>query len=501
MDGSCMTQSDISPVDSPSAFDPQDWEAFRVLGRRMVDDLVDQLQGLADGPVWQPMPDAVRAAFRAPSLAPPVAVEQVYADYLETVVPFAGGNRHPGFMGWVQGGGAPVGALAEMLAAGLNMNCGGRDHVGIALEEQIGLWVRGWFGFPEGAKGLFVTGASMANFVACLAARSRALGPEVRAHGLGEARLTAYAADGAHACVVRAMEMAGLGREALRRVPLNADFQMDIKALEARIETDFEAGLRPFLITATAGSVDVGAFDDLEALADLAARHGIWLHVDGAFGALGVHSARVRPKLAGLHRVQSVAFDFHKWGQVPYDAGFVMVADGADLTEVFASPAAYLSREPEGLAAGDFWPTDYGPDLSRGCRALKTWFILRSSGVEAIGAAIDRGLDLADLLRRRIAEVPELEQLGPSDLNIVCFRWRGMPGGGGDTAALLDEQNRRIARHLQLKGRVAPSLTRIDGKVALRAALFNPRATVSDINALVDGVRFEGAALAGKANP
>jgi glutamate/tyrosine decarboxylase-like PLP-dependent enzyme len=323
----------------------------------------------------------------------------------------------------------------------------------------------------------------------------------VRGLGLGDARLTAYAAEGAHACVVRAMEMAGLGRDALRRVPLNADFQMDVRALAARIDADLKAGFRPFLITATAGSVDVGAFDDLTALADLAARHGIWLHVDGAYGALGVHSARVRPKLAGLDRVQSVAFDFHKWGQVPYDAGFVMVADGAGLTDVFASPAAYLSREPEGLAAGDFWPTDYGPDLSRGCRALKTWFVLRTCGVEAIGAAIDNGLDLAAALRRRIAEAPDMEPLGPSDLNIVCFRWVPGPEVHGTADPSLDQLNRKIARRLQLQGRVAPSLTQIDGKVALRAALFNPRATVSDINALVDGVRFEGAALAGKVFP
>jgi glutamate/tyrosine decarboxylase-like PLP-dependent enzyme len=467
----------------------------------MVDDLVDQLQGLSDGPVWTPMPEAVRAAFRAPELSPPVPVATVYADYLENVVPYAGGNRHPGFMGWVQGGGAPVGALAEMLAAGLNMNCGGRDHVGIALEAQIGLWVREWFGFPPTARGLFVTGASMANFVACLAARSEALGPDVRLQGLAGARLTAYTAEGAHACVVRAMEMAGLGREALRRIPLNDDFQMDIRALEARIEQDLESGYRPFLITATAGSVDVGAFDDLEALANIAARFGIWLHVDGAYGALGVHSPRVRPRLRGLDRAQSVAFDFHKWGQVPYDAGFVMVADGVRLTDVFASPAAYLSREPEGLAAGDFWPTDYGPDLSRGCRALKTWFVLRTCGVEAIRAAIDNSLDLAAALRQRIADAPELEQLGPSDLNIVCFRLVPGTASAGAAATPCDDLNRQIARRLQLKGRVAPSLTQIDGKVALRAALFNPRATLSDINALVDGVLREGAELAGKATP
>jgi aromatic-L-amino-acid decarboxylase len=196
-----------------------------------------------------------------------------------------------------------------------------------------------------------------------------------------------------------------------------------------------------------------------------------------------------------------VAFDFHKWGQVPYDAGFVMVADGVRLTDVFASPAAYLSREPEGLAAGDFWPTDYGPDLSRGCRALKTWFVLRTCGVEAIRAAIDNSLDLAAALRRRIADAPELEQLGPSDLNIVCFRIVPRTAAAGAASTSCDDLNRQVARRLQLKGRVAPSLTQIDGKVVLRAALFNPRATLSDINALVDGVLRERAELAGKATP
>jgi glutamate/tyrosine decarboxylase-like PLP-dependent enzyme len=485
-----MTQSSTT-----SPFDPQDWEAFRVLGRQMVDDLVDQLQGLTDGPVWRPMPDSVRSAFQRPSPGKVEAPEAVYADYLANIAPYAGGNRHPGFMGWVQGGGAPIGALAELLTAGLNMNCGGRDHVGIALEQQISLWVGDWFGLPQGAQGLFVTGASMANFVACLAARTRVLGPSARALGVGAARLTAYAAQGAHACVIRAMEMAGLGREALRLVPLNAEFQMDVDALRAMIAKDVEAGFTPFLITATAGSVDVGAFDDLEALADIAADRNIWLHVDGAFGALGVHSARVRSRLAGLRRVQSVAFDFHKWGQVPYDAGFVIVAEGERLTDVFASPAAYLSREPTGLAAGDFWPTDHGPDLSRGCRALKTWFVLRTCGVEAIGEAIDRSLDLAAALRARVAREPRLQPMGPSELNIVCFRY--LPDAGRDGDAV-DGLNRQIAQRLQLAGRVAPSITRIGGKVALRAALFNPRSTHSDVDALVEGVLAQGAELAGE---
>ena len=471
---------------SVSPFDPNDWEAFRALGRRMVDDLVDQLQTLEEGPVWRPPSDGVRAAFATEAVGGPTAPEAVYAEYLENIAPYASGNRHPGFMGWVQGGGAPIGALAEMLAAGLNMNCGGRDHVGIELERQIARWARGWFDFPDTSAGLFVTGASQANFMAVLAARNFALGGEVRAQGLGAARLAAYAQVGAHACVVRAMEMAGIGREALRLVPTDADFRISTDALRAQIAADKAAGITPFLIVGTAGTVDVGAFDDLAELAGIAGANGAWLHVDGAFGALGVHARSVKGRLEGLSRARSIAFDFHKWGQVPYDAGFLIVADQARLTDVFSSPAAYLSRASTGLAAGEVWPTDLGPDLSRGCRALKTWFVLRACGTEAMGQAIETSLSLARSLSRRIEAHPRLELLAPVNLNIVCFRY---------VCERCDQINAEIAERLQLAGRVAPSLTRIGGKVSIRAALFNPRTTEAELDALIAGVLAVGGEL------
>jgi len=474
------------PSPSASPFDPKDWEAFRALGRRMVDDLADQLQALGEGPVWRPPTDAVRKAFATAAVGAPRAAEDVYAEYLETIAPYASGNRHPGFMGWVQGGGAPVGALAEMLAAGLNMNCGGRDHVGIELERQIALWARGWFGFPQTSAGLFVTGASQANLMAVLAARSFALGADVRTGGLGGAKLAAYAQTGAHSCVVRAMEMAGLGRNALRLIPADADFRISTDALREVVAADRAAGITPFLIVGTAGTVDVGAFDDLEALAGIARDCGAWLHVDGAFGALGVHAPSVKGRLAGLSLARSIAFDFHKWGQVPYDAGFLIVADEAHLTDTFASPAAYLSRASTGLAAGEVWPTDMGPDLSRSCRALKTWFVLRSCGTKAMGEAIERSLSLAQSLARRIDAHDRLERLAPADLNIVCFRY---------VCERSDPLNATIVERLQVAGSVAPSLTRIGGKVAIRAALFNPRTTEAELDALIAGVLALGAEL------
>jgi aromatic-L-amino-acid decarboxylase len=471
----------IPMASDPSArLDPADWNALRAQGHRMLDDMLDHLMGLREQPVWRPMEPADRARFRSTPPAGPTALEAVHRDFLETILPFGSGNLHPGFMGWVQGAGTPVGMLAEMLAAGLNANCGGRDHAAIQVEREVVGWMRALFGLPDEAGGVFVTGASMANLIGVLAARTRALGPEVRRTGLaGERRLTAYASRAAHSCVARAMEMSGLGGEALRRIPFDADHRMDIAALRAAIAEDRRQGLTPFLVVGSAGTVDVGAIDDLAALADIAEAEDMALHVDGAFGALGVLAPEIAPKLKGLSRAHTIAFDFHKWGQVPYDAGLVIARDEALLRETFATPAAYLQRADRGLAGGGWWPCDYGPDLSRGFRALKTWFTLRVHGLDAIGAAISRSCALARELQARIEAEPELELLAAAQLNIVCFRYCSP-----DAEAL----NRRIVIELQEAGRVAPSLTEIDGHAAIRAALFNHRTEPEDIAALVDGV-------------
>jgi glutamate/tyrosine decarboxylase-like PLP-dependent enzyme len=460
----------------------------------MLDDMIDHMRDLRQKPVWQPMSDTQRARFRSAVPTAPVSLAEAHDDFMRHVLPYAGGNAHPGFMGWVQGAGTPVGMLAEMLAAGLNGNLGGRDHAPIAVEREVAGWMRQLFSLPEGAEGLFVTGASMANMIGVLAARTRALGAEVRHKGVAgvEPRLTAYCSRAAHSCVKRAFEMVGLGAEALRIIDFDSGQRIDLAKLRDAIAADRAAGLTPFLVVGNAGTVDVGAIDDLNALADIAAAEAMSLHIDGAYGALGVLSAQVAPRLAGLERADTIAFDFHKWGQVPYDAGFLIARDGALLRQTFATPAAYLQREHRGLAGGDFWPCDYGPDLSRGFRALKTWFTLRVCGLDAIGASIDNGLALARALQARVEAEPELELLAPAQLNIVCFRYRC------DNA---DAVNRAIVADLQEAGRVAPSLTDIDGKAAIRAALFNHRSEVSDIEALIQGVLHFGRAASGKSAP
>jgi aromatic-L-amino-acid decarboxylase len=473
-----MTKPDL-PRDQD--LDPVDWPSFRAQGHRMLDDILDYIEGIEERPVWQKIPEEARARFREPLPHVPSSLAEAHGQLMADVLPFSTGNAHPGFMGWVHGGGTPVGMLAEMLAAGLNANLGGRDHMPIEVERQILIWMRELFGFPETASGLFVTGTSMANLMAVLIARTTVLGFEVRRQGLaaGGKRLSAYTSAAAHGCVRQAVDLAGLGSEALRRIAIDSRQRVDLAALAAAIAEDRAQGFTPFLIVGTAGTVDVGAVDDLAAIADLAKREGIWFHIDAAYGALAVMAPDLAPLFRGIERADSLAFDFHKWGQVPYDAGYLLVRDGERHRASFAAPAAYLRRETRGLAAGSPWPCDFGPDLSRGFRALKTWFTLKVHGTEALGAAMSRSCALARRLAQKIAARPELELLAPAQLNIVCFRYR---------AAEADRVNAEIVADLQESGITAPSTTTIDGKLAIRAALVNHRTQERHIDALVEGV-------------
>ncbi|WP_439409455.1 pyridoxal phosphate-dependent decarboxylase family protein [Bradyrhizobium sp. DASA03076] len=461
------------------SLDPQDWSAFRDLAHRMLDEAIDDIANVRARPVWQPIPNEVRAAIRTDVPREATDLADVYREFSEHVAPYATGNVHPGFMGWVHGGGTAVGMVAEMLAAGLNANLGGRDHMPIEVERQIVEWMRGLFGFPQGASGIFVTGTSVANLMAVLVARTNALGTLARQHGIGSdgALLTAYASKAAHGCISRAMDIAGFGTDALRKIEVDADHRIDVAALRARIAVDREVGFKPFLVTASAGTVDIGAIDDLRAIAELCREEGIWFHVDGAFGALAILSPELAPLLDGIALADSIALDFHKWGQVPYDAGFLLVRDGERHRQAFAQPAAYLSREARGLAAGTVWPCDLGPDLSRGFRALKTWFTLKTFGTDRLGEVIARSCALARYLETCVLAEPRLELLAPVNLNIVCFRYRAA-----------DAVNREIVADVQESGIAAPSSTILDGRFAIRAAIVNHRTAESDIDALVAAV-------------
>jgi glutamate/tyrosine decarboxylase-like PLP-dependent enzyme len=275
------------------------------------------------------------------------------------------------------------------------------------------------------------------------------------------------------------MDFTGFGSDALRCIKVDRSHRVDVAEMRAQIARDREIGLKPFLVVGSAGTVDIGAIDDLQALSALCREEHLWFHVDGAYGALGVLSPTLAPQLAGLESADSIALDFHKWAQVPYDAGFLIVRDGQRHHQAFAAPAAYLRRETRGLAAGAPWPCDLGPDLSRGFRALKTWFTLKTYGTEKLGAMIDRTCTLARHLEARILAEPRLELMAPVQLNIVCFRYRGRDANG---------LNAKIVIDLQESGVCAPSTTMIGPNLAIRAAIVNHRTERRDIDELINGV-------------
>lgn len=465
--------------------DPRDWPAFRAQAQQMLSDMLGYIEHIRARPVWQPIAPATRRLFHAALPAQPRALESVHASVMQDILPHVVGNTHPRFMGWVHGGGTPVGMLADMLAGGLNANVGGRDQMPLEVEAQVVRWMRELFAFPDSASGVFVTGTSMANYMGLLVALTAALGAGYRQTGLGErgAALVAYCSAATHNSVARAMSMAGLGSDALRRIPVDAAQQMDVQALQRQIGIDRAAGRHPFFVVGSAGTVDVGAIDPLDDIAAIAAREQLWFHVDGAYAALGMLAPDVAPRLAGIERAASLAFDFHKWGQVQYDAGFLLVRDGASHRAAFSAPADYLQRDARGLAGGDVWPCDLGPDLSRSFRALKTWMTFTVLGAEQIGASISQCCRLARYLRERIEASPCLELLAPVALNIVCFRFRC------DDA---DRVNRDIVADLHEAGIAAPSTTRIDGRLAIRAAIVNHRTADADIDILVDAVIAAG---------
>ena len=474
--------------------DPSDWNDFRRQAHTMLDDMVDYIENIRERPVWQPIPDAVRAHLRTGLPIHPASLATVHNEFMQTILSFAAGNVHPGFMGWVHGGGTPVGMLAEMLAAGLNANLGGRDHTPIEVERQVVQWVRELFSFPQSATGLFVTGTSMANLIAVIVARDVALGFSVREQGIAAStkHLTAYGSTAVHGCIAKAMDLSGLGSDTLRTIATDSRYRIDIEALEQAIHDDRRAGLTPFLVVGSAGTVDTGAIDDLASLANLCQREGLWFHVDGAYGALAMLSPDLAPRLKGIERADSLAFDFHKWGQVPYDAGFILIRNGQLHQRSFASSPAYLRREVRGLAAGAPWPCDFGPDLSRGFHALKTWFTLKVHGTHALGNVISHTCELARYLEARIAATPELELLAPVELNIVCFRYRAEDS---DSTENSDRINAQIVVDLQECGSVAPSTTTLHGQLAIRAAIVNHRTSRTEIDTLIDETLALGRAL------
>jgi glutamate/tyrosine decarboxylase-like PLP-dependent enzyme len=466
------------------SLDPDDWQALRRLGHRMIDDLLTYLQTVRERPVWQPLPDAVRSFLKQPLPEQGQSEEDVYQQFCEHILPHPMGNIHPRFWGWVIGTGTPFGMLAEMLAAGMNPNLGGADHVANEVEAQVLDWLKQMLAYPADASGLLVSGCSMANLVGLAVARNQKAPIDLRRQGMRAlpAPMLLYGSSEMHSSIRKAVELMGLGAEGLRQIPTDQHYRIDIAALRKQLAADKAKGFQPFCIVANAGTVNTGAFDDIEQLAAICARENLWLHVDGAFGALAALSPSHRGLVAGMQRADSLAFDLHKWMYMPLEIACILVRSEAAHRQTFALSTDYLKHGGDrGLIAGNKWFSEYGLQLSRGFRALKAWMSLKTYGVARYRRLIAQNVSQARYLKALIEAEPELECMAPVSLNIVCFRYCD----NRLATEQLNGLNQELLVRLHESGLAAPSYTTLKGQYVLRVAITNHRSRRVDFDILV----------------
>lgn len=476
--------------------DPTDWDAFRALGHRMLDDMLDHLAALHTKPAWQPMPDGVRSALASEPLPrSPQGDLRAVADFFANVLPYPNGNLHPRFWGWVQGNGTPLAMLADMLASGMNPHMAGFNQAPAIVEQRVIDWLSELMGFPPASSGVLVTGGTTANLVGLTVARHAKAGFNIRENGLqggNQPELTMYCSTESHSCVQKAAELLGLGNRSLRRISVDDDFRMDLAALRAAVAADRAAGKRPICVAGTAGTINTGATDDLGAIADFCKEQDLWFHVDGAFGALARLSPKLAPFVEGIDRADSLAFDLHKWMYQPFEIACVLVRDAAAHRAAFALTPSYLAETTRGVIAGGLPFAERGIDLTRGFKALKAWMSIKAHGIDAFARLIEQNVEQVRYLAERIDAHPKLERLAPAPLNVICFRYVAPSVSTGH----LDALNRELLVQLQESGVAVPSSTVIRGQFALRVAIVNHRTRNADLDTLLAAVLRIGDDLA-----
>jgi aromatic-L-amino-acid/L-tryptophan decarboxylase len=479
------------------------WSAddIRRVGHRVVELVAHHLTSLPERPVFQPFPPELAqrfldAAWPAAGQEP----EDILAEFARDVEPYPFGNGHPRFYGWVNSPPAVMGVFAEALAAAMNPSVAGGNHAATYVERQVLNWFRSLLGFPAASMGLLVSGGSVATLTALAVARhvqcKAKLGMDVRATGLQGVghRLLVYTSIEGHSCIHKAMELLGLGRNNLRLVPVDTARRMQLAALETLLKEDLAAGHLPIAVAATAGTTNSGAIDPLVELRPLCDHYGLWLHVDGAYGAPAILSPQYRQALAPIALADSVALDPHKWLYVPVEAGLVLLRDGQAMRDAFSLVPPYLRND--GATSDIFglpWFSEYGVQQSRSFRALKVWMSLKHHGLSGYAEAIERDIALAEYLAQLVDRSDHLQRLA-SGLSVVCFRY--VPPLWHGDAGRLDALNKALLETLQRSGEAFLSSTTLDGTFVLRACIINPRTSPEDLEHLVALVRDLGTQLA-----
>jgi aromatic-L-amino-acid decarboxylase len=470
-----------------------DPEELRRLGRLAADLVAEHRARLLDRPVFGKVGEAA-AVFDEPVPEEGQTADAVLAEVRDRVLSHPFGNSHPRFFGFINATADPLGTVADYLASAMNSNCWGGDHAAIHVEDRVVRWIASILGLPPSAEGILTSGGSMANFTALAVAR-RAMAPDVREQGLaGTPPLVVYASEEVHNCVDKAVDLLGIGLRQLRKVPTDERFRIRVDRLREVIRADRQAGLLPAIVVGNAGTVNTGAVDPLDELAELCGGEGLWLHVDGAYGAMASISPRLRPLFAGLERADSVAADPHKWLYVPYEAGAALVREPGRMADAFRRSAPYLVHDPDSPVTGPVLFNERGPELSRGFKALKVWVGLKRHGRRGYAAAVEHDVEMARFLADAVRERTDFELLAEPVLSIVNFRYRPPRPRLGD--AELDGLNRRIAARLVGSGAFFLAPTILKGRTTLRVAIVNFRTREEDLRTLVAAAAAAGREIA-----
>jgi aromatic-L-amino-acid decarboxylase len=476
------------------SLDPENWEEMRVLGHKMLDDMIDYQRDVAQREFRLPTPQAVGDVC-VPLPDEGEGEQMVYDVFQRSIKPFSGPTLSPRFWGVVAGTGSPYGMLTGMLTAGVNADLEASPALSGFVHKQVIDWIKGMLDYPKQAGGVLVSGGSEANFTALAVARNARAEIDMKAKGMQGVprKMIIYVSDGGHHCLERSVELLGIGSENLRWIPSGNDYRIKIDSLKEAIYEDRKTGNHPFCVIGNAGTVDTGAFDDFKSLADIATRQKMWFHIDAAFGGWVKISKTHRGLADGLERADSVAIDLHKWMYMPYGIGCTLVKDKLAhySTFVYGHEAQYLKSGMDlTKAQGD--PLNSAPNLSlplsRSFTSLKPYMLLRAYGREKYSRLIQQNLDQAKYLADLVTKDKEMELTAPVASNVVCFRYN--PGGLAD--AELDDLNKAIIGEIYKIRFWMISDTTIRGRFTLRAAITNHRSKQEDFDYIYNLVKDLG---------
>jgi glutamate/tyrosine decarboxylase-like PLP-dependent enzyme len=467
-----------------------DAEAFKSLGHALVDQLADLIASVPSRPVTPgESPAQVRRALGLDGPLPEhgIAPGPMLEETTRHLFAHSLFNGHPRFMGYITSSPAPIGMLADLIASALNPNCGAwtLSPAATEIESQTVRWIAQLIGYPVEAGGLLVSGGNMANMVGFWAARAAMADWDLRAAGVaGGRRMRAYASAETHTWIQKAADLAGLGTDSVRLIATGDDLRMDLAALARAIAADRAAGENPFVVVGTAGSVSTGAVDDLPGIAEICRREKLWFHVDGAYGAFAADVEGAPPDLRGLREADSVAVDPHKWLYAPLEAGCALVRDPEALRKAFSYHPPYYHFEERAVNYVDF-----GPQNSRGFRALKVWLAMRQAGAAGCRRMIADDIALARALAEVVHANPELELMTQA-LSITTYRCvpRDLRGRIGEPAVdeYLDALNRQVLDRMQSGGEAFVSNAVLRGRYVLRACVVNFNTRAADMVAVAE---------------